>query len=94
MDSTQTLISLGHAFRHCASTGSYWGWIIAALVLAIVCIVVIARIQRKTEVNPVVKIILAFVCLAFILGSIFIRPCTVAQNTSEAMAARGHYLGY
>lgn len=94
MDSTQTLISLGHAFRHCGSTGSYWLWIVLALLAAIAAYMVVVRIQKKTEVNPLVKIILAFVCVAFILGSIFMRPCTIAQNTSEAAAARGHYIGY
>lgn len=94
MDSTQTLISLGHAFRHCTSTGSYWLWIVLALVFSIACLLIIFRMERKTEVNPMVKIGLAFLSIAFIMGSIFIRPCTIAQNTSEKMAAEGHYIGY
>lgn len=93
MDTSKS-ISLGQAFAHCASTSSYWICMALAIVLALGCIVVIARIQRKTEVNPYVKNILAFICLALIVASIFLRPCTVAQNTSVDAAARGHYLGY
>lgn len=94
MDSTQTLISLGHAFGHCASTGSYWLWIVIALVVSLGIIVCLTIANNKTEVNPMVKVGLYFVCLAFVLCSIFVRPCTIAQNTSEKMAAEGHYIGY
>lgn len=93
MDTTRH-ISLHAAFAHCAGTFSYWLWIILAVAFAVGCIVFIARIQRTTEVSGFVKLGLAFVCLAFIMVSIFGRPTNVAQNTSEAAAARGHYLGY
>jgi len=94
MDSTQTLISLGHAFRHCASTGSYWFWIVIAVVASIGIIVGLTVANNKAEVNPMVKMSLYFLVAALVLGSIFARPCTLAQNTSEAAAARGNYIGY
>ena len=93
MDSTKN-ISLHAAFAHCASTGSYWLWIVIAVVASIIALFLLTKANNKTEVNPLVKIIVYFAVAAAILCSIFVRPTSVQANTSEAMAARGHYLGY
>lgn len=93
MDTTKN-ISLHAAFAHCASTGSYWLWIGIALVLAVGMLYVLTRANNQSEVDGRVKMAVYFFALAIVLCSIFVRPCTVSQNTSEAMAARGHYLGY
>lgn len=93
MDTTKS-ITLGQAFAHCASTSSYWIWIAIAVLASVACFIIIYRIQKTTEVNGYVKIILAFACVAAIVASIFLRPCDVAANTSSAAAARGNFLGY
>jgi len=87
-------ISLGQAFAHCASTGSYWLWIVIALVASILTAVILTRANNKSEVNPMVKMAIYFAIAAAILCSIFVRPCSVAANTSVEAAARGNYLGY
>jgi formate-dependent nitrite reductase membrane component NrfD len=93
MDTTKS-ITLGQAFAHCASTGSYWLWIGIALAFIIGTSIGMFVYSKKTEINPIVKIALVFAMVAALFCSIFIRPCDVAQNTSQAAAARGHYLGY
>lgn len=93
MDTTKS-ITLGQAFAHCASTGSYWLWIAIALVFIIGTTISMFVYAKKTEINPYVKIILIFAMVVALFCSVFIRPCDVHVNTSQAAAARGHYLGY
>lgn len=93
MDSTQQ-ISLGQAFSHCASTGSYWLEIAIALAVSAGIIFVWIKAAKTQEVNVIIQIILRFVIALLILCSIMVRPCNVMVNTSQEMAARGHYLGY
>lgn len=93
MDTTQS-ITLSQAFAHCASTSSYWVWIGIALVVDAVILILLTKANNKAEVNPMVKMLIYFFCLAFVMCSIFIRPCNVHVNTSVEMAKRGHYLGY
>jgi hypothetical protein len=93
MDTTKN-ISLAQAFAHCASTGSYWWGLIITLAIVAVVITGLVIASKKTEVNPLVKMLLVFACVAAIALAIFMRPTNLAANTSEAAAARGHYLGY
>lgn len=87
-------ISLGWAFAHCATTGSYWLWIIIAVLASIAAAVILTRANNKSEVNPMVKMLVYFAIAVAILCSIFVRPCNVAANTTEEQAARGVYIGY
>jgi hypothetical protein len=87
-------ISLGQAFAHCASTDSYWIWIIIAVVVSITAGMILTRANSKSEVNPMVKMLVYFAIAALILCSIFVRPCTIAANTTQEQAARGVYIGY
>lgn len=91
MDKT---ISLGQAFAHCAGTGSYWLWIVIVVIASAITAFLLTRANDKTEVNPMVKMVIYFAIAAAILCSIFVRPCSVAANTSVEAAARGNYLGY
>jgi len=91
---TSPHISLGQAFAHCASTGSYWLWIAIACVASVITIVLLTRANNKSEVNGMVKMVIYFAIAAAILCSIFVRPTSVCQNTSVDAAARGNYLGY
>lgn len=91
---TSPHISLGQAFAHCASTGSYWLWIAIALVVSVIVLVILTRANNKAEVSGMVKMIIYFAVLAAVLCSIFVRPTSVCQNTSVDAAARGNYLGY
>jgi bacteriorhodopsin len=93
MDTSQS-ISLHAAFAHCASTGSYWLWIVIAFVASIIALYLLTKANNKAEVNSLVKIIIYFAVLVAIGCSIFVRPCSVMVNTSVDAAARGHYLGY
>lgn len=93
MDTTKS-ITLAQAFAHCASTGSYWLWIAITLVLVAGCSIGMWKYAQKQEINPYVKMVLVFIMVAAIFACVFIRPCDVAANTSQAAAARGHYLGY
>lgn len=93
MDTVKS-ISLSQAFAHCASTGSYWWGLGIVLAIVIAVIIGIIVFEKSAEVNPFVKMFLVFACMAAILMAVFMRPCDVAANTSEEMAAKGHYLGY
>lgn len=91
---TSPSISIGTAFAHCASTGSYWWGIV---IVALICVAGWAFIQIKLaksmDVSTIQKV-WATVCLFAIMIAIFMRPCMVATNTSVTMAAAGHWLGY
>lgn len=94
MDTTKT-ISFSQAWAHCAGTTSYWAWLIAFIVVGAAGLLVIDYIgnKRNTDVSTAQKIW----CIVFaflIFGAIFIRPGQVAANTSQAMAAKGEWLGY
>lgn len=93
MDTTKS-ITLSQAFAHCASTGSYWLWIGIAVLFCAVVSFMWYKAAQKTEVNPYVKIFLAFVMLVAIVCSVFIRPVDVHVNTSTKMSKSNHWLGY
>lgn len=93
MDTTKT-ITLGQAFAHCAGTSSYWLWIAITLVLCGACAFGMYKYSQKQELNPYVRIVLMFAIVVAIFACVFLRPTSVCQNTSTAMAARGHFLGY
>ena len=93
MDTTKS-ITLGQAFAHCASTSSYWWGIGITLVLIAACAIGMFVYSKKSEINPYVKMALVFAMVAALFCCVFIRPCSVAVNTSQAAASRGHYLGY
>jgi len=92
MDSTQT-ISWGMAWHHCASTSSYWIWIICVAVgwaLAIVAINAMANKMNKDldRVKLWTSVVFVFALAFTILAS----PSSMAANTSIAAAARGHFI--
>lgn len=93
MDTTKS-ITLGQAFAHCASTSSYWWGIFIVLALIGLAILGMVKFSQKTEINPYVKMALVFAMVAAIFLAVFMRPVDVHVNTSQAAAARGHYLGY
>lgn len=93
MDTTKS-ITLGQAFAHCASTGSYWLWIAITLVLVVGTAIGMFLYAKKTEINPYVKLALIFAMVASLFCCVFIRPCSVAVSTSVTMAAKNHWLGY
>ena len=92
MDSTQT-ISWGMAWHHCASTSSYWLWIIGVAVGWAVAIIAINAMANKMNKDlDRVKLwtsVVFFFALAF---AILASPSSVAANTNEAMAARGVFI--
>lgn len=84
-------ISFGKALAHCASTGSYWAWVIGALVLLVAAIIFVKVNKKPEDATKWYIVIIA----AIILGlTIFIRPFEVKANTTEEQAARGVYIGY
>lgn len=93
MDSTSS-ISLSQAFAHCSSTSSYWwGIVIVILVLLAGWSAIKFYFSKKFDTSNMEKAWL--VITVFAIGiAIFMRPCNVAVNTSVAMAAAGHWLGY
>lgn len=86
-------ISLGKAFAHCASTGSYWAWLGVALLIVIIGAIIIKK-SLKTSDWSTGHIIGIFGLLVILLLAIFLRPEDIAANTTEEQAARGVFIGY
>lgn len=94
MDSTKT-ISFMTAWHHCATTASYWAWLGAFVLIAIIGGLTINYVGNKknTDVSNVQKV--WWIVFAFLIfGALLIRPGSVAANTTEAMAAANQWLGY
>lgn len=92
MDTTKT-ISWAAAWHHCAGTSSYWLWIIGIAIGWVLAILAINAMANKMNKDlDKVKLwtsVVFFMALAF---SILASPSSIAANTSEAMAAKGHFI--
>jgi hypothetical protein len=86
-------ISILEAFKHCASTGSYWLWIAIAVVIFIGGFIGLKKSYDKEGWSTGKNFVL-FVLIALLLSSILARPADIAANTTKEQAARGVYIGY
>ena len=86
-------ISILEAFKHCASTGSYWLWIAIAVVIFIGGGIGLKKSYDKEGWSTGKNFVL-FVLIALLLSSILATPADIAANTTKEQAARGVYIGY
>jgi len=88
-------ISLGEAFKYCASLTAYWIWISVPLILLIVGWIVSELYGRKKNIDvsnfKMVWGIIFILLLAVAIGG---WPFNVSQNTTRAEAAQGKYIGF
>lgn len=84
-------IPFSQAFAHCASTGSFWAWIVVAVILAAVA--VYGYIINAREGNPYSPLYLGAALLVIGLA-LFYRPGEISVNTTPEQAARGVFIGY
>ena len=83
-------ISLGQAFAHCFSTGSYVGWLVASLIiLAFAIWVSFAKITNATA-----RLAVIFLAFVFFLFALLMRPTEISANTTQDEAAKGIFIGY
>jgi hypothetical protein len=86
-------ISILEAFKHCASTGSYWLWLAISVVIFIGGSIGLKKAYDK-EGWSTLKSFVLFVLLGVLLSGILARPADIAANTTKEQAARGVYIGY
>lgn len=86
-------ISLGEAFKHCASTGSYWLWLAIALVIFIGGCIGLKKSYDNDGWSTGKNFVL-FVLIGILISAILLRPADIAANTTKEQAARGVYIGY
>ena len=86
-------ISILEAFKHCASTGSYWIWLVIGVVIFIGGSIGLKKSYDKEGWSTGKNYIL-FALIALLLSSILARPADIAANTTKEQAARGVYIGY
>ena len=86
-------ISLLEAFKHCASTGSYWLWLAISVVIFIGGCVGLKKSYDKDGWSTGKNYVL-FVLIALLLSAILLRPTSISANTTKEQAARGVYIGY
>jgi len=88
-------ISLGEAFRYCASFPSYWIWI-GAFIVALICgLIAIEKVAVKEDKDlDGVKLFWVVIFILLLAGAIFKNPTNVRENTTKEQAARGVYIGF
>lgn len=86
-------ISLARAFKHCASTTSYWIWLI---ILGIVSIggAIFIIINSQTNGWQSGHQWGMGGCAVVLACAILMRPVEVAANTTNEQADRGVFIGY
>jgi hypothetical protein len=86
-------ITIGQAFKHCASSISYWVWIAAAVAVAGAGWYGVVKSIQASGFSIGIGL-LAFAVTMLLMLAIFMRPSEVAANTSVDQAAKGIYIGY
>lgn len=88
-------ISLGQAFKYCATLPAYWIWIGLVVVLLAGGLIVSEIFGRKKNVDvsnfKMIWCIIFILLLALTIGG---WPFSVMWNTTVGEAAQGHYLGF
>lgn len=86
-------ISFGQAFHYCTTLGGYWGWIVAAgLIAAIGGFLLYRKYQRDQDWSKGMSGVL-FVLVGLILAAFLYLPAEIAANTTVEQAIRGVYIG-
>lgn len=88
-------ISLGQAFKYCATLPAYWIWIGVVLVLLAGGLIVSEIFGRKKNIDvsnfKMIWCIVFILLLALTIGG---WPFNVMWNTTVEMASKNHYLGF
>ena len=86
-------ISILEAFKHCASTGSYWLWLAIGVIIFISGCIGLKKSYDRNGWDAGKNYIL-FALTAILLSAILSRPADIANNTTKEQAAKGIYIGY
>lgn len=87
-------ISLGEAFKHCASTGSYWLWLTISLLIFCVGVLGLKKSYDQEGSWSSGKSFVLFLLVGILLTAILLRPTEISANTTKEQAARGVFIGY
>lgn len=88
-------ISLGQAFKYCATLPAYWIWIGVVVILLAGGLIISEIFGRKKNVDvsnfKMIWCIIFILLLALTIGG---WPFNVSQNTTKVEAAAGRYTGF
>lgn len=88
-------ISLGQAFKYCATLPAYWIWIGVVVILLAGGLIISEIFGRKKNVDvsnfKMIWIIIFLLLLAITIGG---WPFNVMWNTTVGEAAQGRYIGF
>lgn len=88
-------ISLGEAFKYCASLPAYWIWIGVVLIALVGGWFISETYGRKKNVDVSnFKMVWGIVFILLLVLTIGAWPFNVMWNTTVEMAARNHYIGF
>lgn len=94
MDTTRA-IGFMAGWKHCASTGSYWYWLIGYTIFAFLVAYAFKWAEKHYNKDLdnaftmlVIGLSMAWVCF------LLVRPANVGADTWVGAALRNHYLGY
>lgn len=87
-------ITFGQAFSHCASTLSYWLWLIPLGIVMLTGWYFTWRAYSNDQEWTTGKTLICFGLFALFMVSLFMMPAEIAANTTVEQAARGVFIGY
>jgi tryptophan-rich sensory protein len=86
-------ISFLEALKHCATTGSYWLWLIVGIVIFVAGVISL-KVSYEKEGWSSGKSGISLLLIAILLAAFAYRPSEISANTTKDQAARGVYIGY
>ena len=86
-------ISILEAFKHCASTGSYWLWLAIGVIIFIGGSIGLKKAYDKEGWSTIKSFVLC-ILVGVLLSAILARPADIAANTTKEQAAKGIFIGY
>lgn len=86
-------ITFWEALSYCATTPSYWVWLVAILTVSGFTVRWLLK-SNEEEGWSVGKTVLLAICLGAVLSAFLLRPLQISANTTKEQASRGVYIGY